>query len=188
MNFHFLVRRLLGRPTCKLSYGVRLQMSARIYNTRGDSECININKKSVICGELFTFPGSGRITIGEWCYVGQNARIWSAASVSIGNRVLISHDVNILDSLTHPINAAARHRQFCCIVETGHPLDVCLDEKAIVIEDDVWIGAKAVILRGVTIGKGAIIGAGAIVTSDVPPFSIVGGNPAKIIRFLSKDE
>jgi maltose O-acetyltransferase len=51
------------------------------------------------------------------------------------------------------------------------------------IEDDVWIGARAIILPGITIGKGAIIGAGAVVTKDVPPYAICGGNPARIIRF-----
>ena len=52
----------------------------------------------------------------------------------------------------------------------------------IVIEDDVWIGARVIILKGVTIGKGSIIGAGSVVTKDVEPYSIVGGNPAKLIR------
>ena len=52
----------------------------------------------------------------------------------------------------------------------------------IVIEDDVWIGAQALILKGVTIGKGAIVAAGAVVTKDIPPYSIVAGNPARIVR------
>jgi len=52
----------------------------------------------------------------------------------------------------------------------------------IVIEDDVWIGANATILKGVRISRGSIVGSGAVVTKDVPPYSIVGGNPAKIIR------
>jgi acetyltransferase-like isoleucine patch superfamily enzyme len=53
----------------------------------------------------------------------------------------------------------------------------------VVIEDDVWIGTRAIILHGVTIGRGAIIGAGAVVTKNVPPYAIVGGVPAKIIKF-----
>lgn len=58
----------------------------------------------------------------------------------------------------------------------------------IIIEDEVWIGAEALILSGVTIGKGAVVAAGAIVTHDVPPYSIVGGNPAKIIRYRFSEE
>ena len=56
------------------------------------------------------------------------------------------------------------------------------DRKEVVIEDDVWIGARVIILPGVRVGKGSIIGAGAVVTKDVPPYSIVGGNPAKVIK------
>ncbi len=57
------------------------------------------------------------------------------------------------------------------------------EEKQIVVGDDVWLGYGAIILPGVTIGDGAIIGAGTVVTKDVPPYAIVGGNPAKVIRF-----
>ena len=57
------------------------------------------------------------------------------------------------------------------------------EEKPIIIEDDVWIGANSIILGGVKIGNGAIIGAGAVVTKDVPPRAIVAGNPAKLIKY-----
>ena len=57
------------------------------------------------------------------------------------------------------------------------------DDLGVTIEDDVWIGCRAIILRGVRIGRGAVVGAGAIVTSDVPPYSIVAGNPARILKF-----
>jgi maltose O-acetyltransferase len=55
------------------------------------------------------------------------------------------------------------------------------------IEDDVWIGARVIILPGLTIGKGAIIGAGAVVTKDVPPYAICGGNPARIIKYRTAE-
>lgn len=130
----------------------------------------------------------GRIEIGEWGYLGENSRIWSAASVKIGDRVLISHAVNIIDSLTHPINARERHKQFRAIATSGHPAQVNLDGRPVVIEDDVWIAVGAIVLRGVTIGQGAIIGAGAVVSNDVPAYTVVGGNPARVIRELREDE
>lgn len=68
---------------------------------------------------------------------------------------------------------------------TDIPMSVQGEEemRLIVIGDDVWIGARALILRGVTVGDGAIVGAGAVVTKDVPSFAIVAGNPAKIIKW-----
>jgi acetyltransferase-like isoleucine patch superfamily enzyme len=188
MNFDYFLRRLLGRATCLLSPGARLMRSARIRNIRGDSGLIRVGSKTLISGELLIFPQGGEIKIGDWCYLGENSRIWSAASVLIGDRVLISHDANIIDSLTHPLNPRERHEQFRSIVESGHPTNVKLDGKPIVIEDDVWIAAGAIILRGVTIGKGAIVGAGAVVSADVPSFAIVAGNPARVIRELTEDE
>ncbi|BAL08967.1 hypothetical protein BJA01nite_13060 [Bradyrhizobium japonicum] len=130
----------------------------------------------------------GRITIGEWCYVGVDTRIWSGASIDIGNRVLISHSVNIFDNLSHPIRASERHEQAKQIFTLGHPRNLSLDDRPIRICDDAWIGACAMVMRGVTIGEGGIVAAGAVVTKDVPAYSIVAGNPATIIRELSPDE
>ena len=62
------------------------------------------------------------------------------------------------------------------------------NDKDIIIEDDVWIGTGAIILKGVTVGEGAIIAAGAVVTKDVPPYSIYGGNPASFIKFRFTEE
>jgi len=188
VNVDYWMRRLLGRATCKLASGARLLKYARIRNIRGRSEYISIGMKTLVDGELLIFPSGGQIEIGKWCYVGENTRIWSAASIRIGDRVLISHDVNIMDSLTHPLNSRARHEQFRAIVDSGHPVEVELDERPIVIADDVWIAAGAIILRGVTIGEGAVIGAGSIVSADVPSFCVVAGNPARVVRELTEDE
>ena len=131
-----------------------------------------------------TFGHGGEISIGEWCYVGEDTRIWSAASISIGNRVLISHSVNVFDNLTHPLDATARHQQVRQIFTRGHPVDISLDENPVTICDDAWIGAGAMILRGVTVGEGGVVAAGAVVTKDVLPYSIVAGNPAEFVRKL----
>jgi acetyltransferase-like isoleucine patch superfamily enzyme len=188
MNVDFLIRRLLGRATCRLRQGAVLGSSARIRNIRGDTDKIVVGQHTRVLGELLTFAHGGEITIGEWCYVGEGTRIWSAASIVIGNRVLISHSANIFDSLTHPLKAADRHAQVRQIFQTGHPRDISLDEAPVRLQDDAWIGAGAMVLRGVTVGEAGVVAAGSVVTKDVPPYSIVAGNPAVVVRELAPDE
>ena len=188
MNFHYQIRRLLGRPTCLIHPAASLHARARIINIGGRSELISIGDSSIIEGELLVFPHGGRIAVGDWCYIGSGTRIWSDTSIYIGHRAMISHNVNIFDNLTHPINAAARHAQFRQIAKSGHPRAIDLGGKPVHIGDDVWISAGATVLRGVSIGRGSVIGAGAIVTRDVPAGVIVAGNPARIIRALNEYE
>ncbi|UGY04471.1 acyltransferase [Bradyrhizobium quebecense] len=188
MNLDYLIQRLLGRATCRLQADAALGRHARIRNIRGDSDKIVVGRNSRILGELLTFAHGGEIKIGEWCYVGEGTRIWSAASIEIGNRVLISHSANVFDNLTHPLPAKERHRQVQQIFTRGHPSDISLDESPVKLCDDVWVGAGAMVLRGVTVGQGAIVAAGAVVTRDVAPFSIVAGNPAVLVRELGPDE
>lgn len=188
MNLHYIVQRILLRPTCTLGNGTRLMAKAKIRNALRDAKRIRVGAHSIICGELFLFAHGGDISIGDWCYIGEGVRVWSAGSVHIGDRVLISHNVNIFDSLTHPLNAQQRHAQFKAIVQTGHPHSIDLGERPVIVNNDVWIGANACVLRGVSIGEGAIIGASAVVTHDIPPFAIAVGNPARVIRELTPDE
>ena len=187
-NLHFLIQRLIGRATCRLEQGAFLSHSARIRNVLGDSSQITIGANSHVRGELLIFSYGGQISIGEWCYIGVDTRIWSGASVEIGDRVLISHSVNIFDNLTHPIRASERHAQAKQIFTSGHPRGFLLDDKPIKIGNDAWIGACAIIMRGVTIGRGGIVAAGAVVTKDVPAYSVVAGNPAVVVKELSPDE
>jgi acetyltransferase-like isoleucine patch superfamily enzyme len=157
---------------------------AVIKNYRGIRESIHIGNRSVINGELILFKHGGNIRIGEDCYVGPGTRIWSAKQISIGNRVLISHNVNIHDNISHPLNAAERHQDFLHIFfKGGFQEKVDLKEETVVIGDDAWIGFNTIILKGVTIGSGAVIGAGTVVTDDVPANAIVVGNPQRIIRY-----
>jgi acetyltransferase-like isoleucine patch superfamily enzyme len=167
----------------------RVLPEGKIVNIRNSYAAIRIGANTVVGGELMTFGHGGEIKIGEWCYVGEHSRIWSAEKIEIGNRVLISHNVNIHDTNSHPLNSDLRHQHFRDISTTGHPrkgLD--LVSRPIIIEDDVWIGFNSIILKGVTIGEGAIIGAGSVVTKDVSSWTIVGGNPAKIIREIPRNE
>ncbi|MBL6939873.1 MAG: acyltransferase [Alphaproteobacteria bacterium] len=187
-SVQYLLRRLAGRPTCVKQPTTRLLSTARILNAGGPSSRISIGAFTIVRGELFVFAHGGDIRIGDWGYIGEGSRIWSGGRITIGNRVLIAHNVNVFDNLTHPISPEARHQQCKSIYERGHPIDISLGEKPVQIDDDSWIGANSTVLCGVHIGRAAIIGAGSVVTSNVPPYSIVAGNPAKVVRMISADE
>lgn len=150
----------------------------------GGPASITIGDRTHVRGELLTFPG-GRLVLGDDCYVGEQTRIWARESIFIGNRVLIAHLTTILDNTTHPLDAGARHRQYRAILESGHPRDVDLSPRPVRIEDDAWISAHVVVLSGVTIGRGAVVGAGSVVTGDVDPWTVVAGNPARVVRRLA---
>ncbi|MCC6730587.1 MAG: acyltransferase [Chthonomonadales bacterium] len=150
-----------------------VHLEARLQNPTDDAHRIRIGAHTHVLGRLLVHPHGGVIDIGTWSYVGHRTDISSMASVHIGDRVLIAHDVNIFDNTAHPRDAGTRHRHHAHIVERGHPLCGELLEgigtSPVVIEDDVWISFGVSVLRGVRIGAGSIIAAGATVTHDVPP-------------------
>lgn len=98
-------------------------------------------------------------------YCNSNIRISCSERIHIGDNVAIAHDVTIMDSDAHAILPNVDHIS-----------------SPVYIGDHVWIGTKAIILKGVTVGDGAVIAAGTVVTRDVPPKALVGGVPARIIR------
>lgn len=179
-----MLRFLAGRPTLRLGPASSLSHRARVLNASTTSDNIVVGANCRIEGELFVCAHGGSINIGDWCFIGPETRVWSARKLVIGNRVLISHGCNIMDSLTHPIDAVARHSHFQDIMLRGHPKDIDLDEQPVVIGDDAWIAAGAIVLRGVNVGQGAIVAAGAVVTESVPAWTIAAGNPARVIRTL----
>lgn len=164
-----------------------LHKGAQILNLQKDRGQIKIGHNTHIRGELLIFAHGGEINIGNYCYVGEGTKIWSAQKINIGNYVLIAHGVNIHDNISHPINAELRRKHTEQIIHQGHPKkDIELKEKEVLIMDDAWIGFNATVLRGVTIGRGAVIGACSVVTENVPDYAIVVGNPARIIGYANK--
>ena len=163
---------------------VKLLQNATVDNLSGNPHFLNIGENSVIRGQLLIFAHAGKIDIGKDCYIGEGTRLWSADSIKIGNRVFISHNVNIHDSNSHSINPELRYSHFLAIMSTGHPRtnDFDIQSKPIFIEDDVWIGFNSTILKGVKISKGSVVAACSVVTKDVPEFVIVAGNPATIVK------
>jgi acetyltransferase-like isoleucine patch superfamily enzyme len=172
----------LNSKNATIGSNTRIFNEAKINNNLGDKTKIVIGHNCDVRGELMTFGHGGEITIGNYSFVGERTKIWSAKKITIGNRVLISHNVNIHDNNSHPLDSKLRHEDFKHIATVGLQKDNNLNEKIIIIGDDVWIGFNSIILKGVTIGEGAIVGAGSVVTKDVAPYTIVAGNPAKFIK------
>jgi acetyltransferase-like isoleucine patch superfamily enzyme len=165
--------------------GAKVLSDGWIENSAGPRERLTIGAHSVIRGSLIVFPHAGTIRIGEWSFVGPQSYIWSAASIAIGDRCLISHQVNIHDTNSHSFDARLRHAQFRSISTVGHPMEAPdIHSSPIVIGDDVWIGFGASINKGLKIGSGAIVAACSLVLEDVEPWTVVAGNPARVVRKL----
>ena len=117
------------------------------------------------------------IEAGDYVFIGQDAYIY--ANVKIGDFVMIATNVAIVGG-DHRIDVVGVPSRF-----TGRDR---MEERLTVIEDDVWIGHGCIIIAGVKIGRGAVIAAGSVVTKDVEPYAIVGGIPAKMIKYRFSPE
>ena len=124
-------------------------------------------------GNCAFFPGvrlecwhGAHLRIGHGTFLNRNTEIVAVASVEIGRDCMIGRDVIIMDSDQHAV--------------PGEPLLAL----PVVVEDRVWIGARAIVLKGVRIGHDSVIGAGTIVSHDIPPHSVAVGQPARVIRTL----
>lgn len=134
------------------------------------------NSNDILChhrSALITLTPEARIVVEE--YAGLSATILSARdSITIGKRTLIGAGVLITDSDHHPAKLAdVSSRRF------ASPRDI--DTAAVVIEDDVFIGTRSTVLKGVTIGRGSVIAAGSVVSRSIPPGVIAAGNPCRVI-------
>ena len=120
-----------------------------------------------------TIESPQNVTIGNNVWMSKNVALYAANGISIGNDVVIAKDVSFV-SANHGFKDKAKkiNQQ---TMETGIA--------PIVVGNDVWIGEKAIILKAVTVGDGAVVGAGAVVTKDVPAYAVVAGNPARIIAY-----
>ncbi|RQR53816.1 sugar O-acetyltransferase [Burkholderia sp. Bp9126] len=118
----------------------------------------------------FHTTGGPDIRVGRNVFINQNCTFYDLGGLDIGDDVMIGPNVSLITS-GHPLEPSRRRAY---VVATP-----------IRIERNVWIGAGATIIGGVTVGENAVVGAGAVVTRDVPPNTLVGGNPAKVIRSIA---
>ncbi|MPV61454.1 transferase [Burkholderia sp. HI2761] len=119
----------------------------------------------------FHATGGAGMKLGRNVFVNQNCTFYDLGGLEIGDDVMIGPNVSLITS-GHPVEPSRRRD--------------CVVAKPIVIERNVWIGAGATIIGGVTIGENAVVAAAAVVTRDVPANALVGGNPARIIRSIAE--
>jgi acetyltransferase-like isoleucine patch superfamily enzyme len=167
------------RSRCVAAKNVTFTRETIIHNPFG-TENVQVGANTLFMGEINVIASDARVSIGDWCFVGPAAKIWALDRITIGNRVFISHGVQIFDNNSHSLSAAERHARFYELQTIGRHLQPeTISHKPILIEDDVWIGFNCAIMKGVVVGKGAIVGAASVVTHDVAPYAIVVGNPAR---------
>lgn len=121
----------------------------------------------------FYTTGGPDMRVGRNVFVNQNCTFYDLGGLDIGDDVMIGPNVSLITS-GHPLDPARRRDGVVA--------------KPIVIERNVWIAAGATVIGGVTIGEGSVVAAGAVVTRDVPPNTLVGGNPARVIRSIEAGE
>jgi len=145
-----------------------------------EENALIIGANSTMDGVHFALGENAKMKIGDFCYF-SNAVLLCELEVQIGNYVVIGWNTTISDTDFHPISPAERIADAiaCSPLGKGKPRPEIL-RRPVIIEDDVWIGPNATILKGVRIGAGSFIEAGSLVTRDVPPCSRVLGNPAQI--------
>jgi acetyltransferase-like isoleucine patch superfamily enzyme len=135
---------------------------------------------SIYLGVMFDLGLHGKVAVGDFTLM-NGSRIICDSEVSIGDYCLISWNTVLMDTRRIPLDVAARRRALEQISERQPR------QPDIGIADIVWIGFDSCILPGVTVGEGSVVGARSVVDQDVPPFTIVAGNPARIIRKLDPD-
>jgi len=143
---------------------------------------------SIYLGTMFDVGRQGRVTVGAYALV-HGARIISEADVTIEDYALISWNVVLMDSYRVPFDPDTR-REVVRRVPVARPrrIDPTVPARPVRIGRAAWIGFDSCILPGVSIGEGAVVGARSVVAADVEPFTIVAGNPARVVRRLTDEE
>lgn len=191
----YLMKKCLTKMKCKsftknalYEENTCFDEKASCTNKTGKKENIRIGRNCMIRCQIIVL-GTGKISIGDNTYIGVNSRIGATQNISIGNDVIIASQVHIYDNNNHPTSPTERLKMTQSADYFGELWSWTESEHApVTIYDNVWIGERCTILKGVTIGKGSIIGANSVVTHDVPDYVIAAGNPAKVVKKLSSRE
>jgi acetyltransferase-like isoleucine patch superfamily enzyme len=174
---------------------VTLAESAYIETAYSFRECRSHRAAAVRLGRgagvylavMFDVGDGGRVVIGDYTSVG-GGRLICDEEILIGDYCLISWNVVIMDTYRLPVDAAARRIVLEVVASTTERVLPPSYEKPrpVCIEDNVWIGFDACVLPGVHIGTGSVVAAKSVVSESIPPYTVAGGNPARIIRSLRR--
>jgi acetyltransferase-like isoleucine patch superfamily enzyme len=165
-----------------------------IYNNKNNE--VLIGENSVIGATVIFEHENGKVSIGDRVYIG-DSKIICKNKITFESDILVAWGVTFYDHNSHSLDYSKRQKDIIQVLEDfrHHNGNYSMnkdwndvDFKPINIKSNVWIGFDAVIMKGVTIGEGAIVAACSVVTKDVPPFTVVAGNPAKVIKYLDKNE
>lgn len=172
-------RRRIGRTGA-----LAVHPSAKVnFRGIGNGVRLSVGQGSMFEGTIAADRPGATVAIGDNSFVGTSL-IVCASHVTIGNDVLISWGCTIVDHHSHVVEWAGRKddvRKWNAGIKDWTGVKIA----PVVIGDKAWIGFNSIVLAGVTIGEGAVVGAGSIVTRDVAPYTIVAGNPARLIREIT---
>ena len=157
--------------------------SFKKFRSKRDPGLVIGDRTRVYTWTSFAVDPHGLLTIGEDCIL-TGVQLCCSDSVEIGNRVVMSWNTVVFDSDFHPVDVDARRLDAMAVAPdaTADAMRPPCETRPVIIDDDVWVGVGALILKGVRIGKGARVGAGAVVTKDVAAGATVVGNPARPVN------
>lgn len=191
-----LMLRVAKKTSVISSRAILLRTVNYSFAKKRSDKCVFIDDDSVVgCNFIFE-SDEGKISIGKRVYIGSGTNLISRSSIDIGDDVTIAWGVYLYDHDSHSldwrervkdINAVyndCKYRKGFCFSKDWSTVETA----SIKINSKAWIGFNAIILKGVTIGEGAVVGAGAVVTKDVLPYTVVAGNPAKVVKMLQPEE
>jgi len=159
------------------------------FNRPHEGVALEIGDGCVLSNEFIFESSGGKVTVGDGVFINGGTKVISRSSIDIGSGVMIAWGCLIYDHDSHSISYLDRiadHNQVLIDFPTGNsiankdwsnvataPIRIC---------NHAWLGFDVVVLKGVTIGEGAIVGARAVVTKDIPPWTIAAGNPARVVK------
>lgn len=167
----------------QIASGCRLGPHAWCVNSLGNPDRISLGER-VVCRGLLRIErfGEGRIVLQPDVYVGDDCLLSASAGIEIGSHAMLAHGVQIFDNDSHPRDPAARAEDYASVSAGGARWEIA--SAPVRIGAHAWLGFNSIILKGVTVGENSIVAAGSVVTKNVPPNSVVAGNPAVIVKSI----